>query len=72
MKSPDLFPGIAQALAVDVESASSDSKRLKLRTLLAKFGYEKRSDSNTAEITRVLSEAVSLQGAGQEKVAPSH
>jgi hypothetical protein len=57
MKSPELFPEIAQALAVDVESASTDSKRLKLRTLLAKFGYEKRSDSNTAEITRVLNEA---------------
>jgi hypothetical protein len=57
MKSPDLFPEIAQALAADVESASSESKRLKLRTLLAKFGYEKRSDSNTAEITMALSEA---------------
>ncbi|HHG2223781.1 MULTISPECIES: type I restriction enzyme HsdR N-terminal domain-containing protein [unclassified Synechococcus] len=57
MKSPDQFPAIAQALASDVESAASDSKRLKLRTLLAKFGYEKRSDSNTAEITKALSEA---------------
>jgi hypothetical protein len=57
MKTPDLFSEIAQVLAADVESASSDSKRLKLRTLLAKFGYEKRSDSNTAEITKALSEA---------------
>ena len=57
MKSPDQFPEIARALASDVEGAASDSKRLKLRTLLAKFGYEKRSDSNTAEITKVLSEA---------------
>lgn len=57
MKSPDQFPAIARALADDVQRASADSKRLKLRTLLAKFGYEKRSDSNTAEITRVLSEA---------------
>lgn len=57
MKSPDQFPEIAQALAADVESAASDSKRLKLRTLLAKFGYEKRSDSNTSEITKVLSDA---------------
>ena len=56
MKSPDQFPEIAQALAADVESAASDSKRLKLRTLLAKFGYEKRSDSNTSEITKVLSD----------------
>jgi hypothetical protein len=57
MKSPDQFPEIAQALAADVESAASDSKRLKLRTLLAKFGYEKRSDNNTSEITKVLSDA---------------
>jgi hypothetical protein len=57
MTKADQFPFIAQALACDVESASSDSKRLKLRTLLAKFGYEKRSDSNTAEITIVLSDA---------------
>jgi hypothetical protein len=57
MKSPDQFPEIAQALAADVESAASDSKRLKLRTLLAKFGYEKRSDNNTSEITKALSDA---------------
>ena len=57
MKSPDRFPEIARALAFDVEGAASDSKRLKLHTLLAKFGYEKRSDSNTAEITKALSEA---------------
>ena len=57
MKSPDQLPEIARALASDVEGAASDSKRLKLRTLLAKFGYEKKSDSNTAEITNVLSEA---------------
>jgi hypothetical protein len=57
MKSPDQFPEIARALASDVEGAASDSKRLKLRTLLAKFGYEKRSDSNTAEITKALSDA---------------
>jgi hypothetical protein len=57
MKTPDQFPEIAQALAADVESAASDSKRLKLRTLLAKFGYEKRSDNNTSEITKALSDA---------------
>lgn len=57
MKSPDQFPEIAQALAADVESAASNSKRLKLRTLLAKFEYEKRSDNNTSEITKVLSDA---------------
>jgi hypothetical protein len=57
MKPLDLFREIAQALAAEVESVSTDSKRLKLRTLLAKFGYEKRSGSNTAEIAKDLSEA---------------
>jgi hypothetical protein len=45
------------SLRADVERSASGAKRLKLRTLLAKFGYSKRSDSNTAEITRLLSEA---------------
>jgi hypothetical protein len=57
MKTPYQFPTIAQALAYDVYSAATDSKRLKLRKLLAKFGYEKRSDTNTAETTKALSEA---------------
>lgn len=57
MKRPDDFSVIAGAIAASVRCAASASKRLKLRTLLGKFGYEKRSDSNTAEITRVLSEA---------------
>lgn len=45
------------SLRTDIESSPKNAKRLKLRTLLAKFGYSKRSDSNTAEITRLLSEA---------------
>lgn len=57
MKSPDQFPAIAQALAADVDRAASNTKRLKLKTLLSKFGYEKRSDSNTAEITKALHDA---------------
>lgn len=48
---PDL---IAEALRADVARSASGAKRLKLRTLLAKFGYVKRSDANTAEITRAL------------------
>ena len=46
---------VAAALRADVERATAGAKRLKLRTLLAKFGYAKRTDSNTAEITRLLS-----------------
>jgi hypothetical protein len=56
MTSSDKLPSAA-ALRADVERSASGAKRLKLRTLLAKFGYTKRSDSNTAEITRLLSEA---------------
>ena len=47
---------VAAALWADVEKTSSKTKRLKLRTLLEKFGYSKRSDSNTATITQHLSE----------------
>src|SRR5688572_24275250 len=57
MTSSDQLPSAAVALRADVNRSASGAKRLKLRTLLAKFGYSKRSDSNTAEITRVLSEA---------------
>lgn len=32
---------IASAIKFDVEKSSTGSKRLKLRTLLTKFGYEK-------------------------------
>ena len=46
---------IVEAFRVDVEQATSGAKRLKLRTLLSKFGNVKRTDSNTAEITRFLS-----------------
>lgn len=45
---------IASAIKSDVEKSDKGSKRLKLRTLLAKFGVEKRSDVNTARITELL------------------
>lgn len=45
------------ALRSDVDRAATKTKRLKLRTLLGKFGFTKRSDANTAEITRLLTEA---------------
>lgn len=46
---------VVAALRADVERATTGAKRLKLRTLLAKFGYAKRTDSNTVEITQLLS-----------------
>ena len=48
---------VSVALAADVKQAKSGAKRLKLRTLLAKFGCAKRSDANTAQITQMLTEA---------------
>ncbi len=56
MPNSDQFPVIAKALVADVESSATNSKRLKLRTLLAKFGFEKRSDRNTADITKALND----------------
>ena len=46
---------VAASIRVDVEKAVTGTKRLKLRTLLSKFGYAKRSDSNTSQITLLLS-----------------
>jgi hypothetical protein len=57
MISQDQIPPAVLSLRADIERSASGAKRLKLRTLLAKFGYSKRSDGNTAEITRLLSEA---------------
>lgn len=48
---------VTTALQADVERATTSTKRLKLRTLLTKFGYTKRSDCNTAEITQLLTAA---------------
>jgi hypothetical protein len=47
---------IAEAIRFDVDSSRASAKRFRVRSLLRKFGYDKRSDSNTAEITRCLSE----------------
>lgn len=57
MTDPEDALAAVAALRSDVERAATKAKRLKLRTLLAKFGYTKRSDSNTAEITRLLTDA---------------
>lgn len=50
-----IFNEIAMALRDDVSKSMSGSKRLKMRTLLTKFGISKRSDRNTADITEALS-----------------
>lgn len=46
----------AQKIQASVISSSVGSRRMKLRTLLDRFGYVKRSDPNTAAITTALSD----------------
>ena len=46
----------ARKLQASVIASSVGVRRMKLRTLLERFGYVKRSDSNTAEITTALSD----------------
>jgi hypothetical protein len=46
----------AQKIQASVASSSGGSRRMKLRTLLDRFGYVKRSDSNTAAITTAISD----------------
>ena len=57
MTTFDQIPPAVSVLCADVRGSKAGATRLKLRTLLGKFGYSKRSDSNTAEITQMLSEA---------------
>ncbi len=45
---------IAQELFRSIGEAAGSSKRMKARSLLRKFGYEKRSDANTGVITEAL------------------
>ena len=47
---------VARALRDQVDSSETASKKLRVRTLLKKFGYRKRSDANTAKITAALDE----------------
>lgn len=47
---------IASRIVAEVAQSAAGSKRLKVRSLLKKFGFVKRSDRNTAEITRLLDE----------------
>lgn len=48
---------IANELRQSVDSANGLSKRMKVRSLLSKFGYAKRSDANTGQITEALAAA---------------
>lgn len=57
MTNNDQISLAVASLHTEVGRSVNGAKRLKLRTLLAKFGYSKRSDSNTTEITRLLSDA---------------
>jgi hypothetical protein len=47
----------AQEIRGAIVNSSRSSRRMKLRTLLAKFACGKRSDSNTAQITKCLTDA---------------
>lgn len=55
MPLPEDAEHIAEAIKGDVAGSRSATKRLKIRSLLRKFGYVKRSDSNTGLITQLLS-----------------
>jgi hypothetical protein len=46
---------IAEKLREAVEQSSSGARRLRLKNLLAKFGFKRRSDANTAQITQLFS-----------------
>jgi len=48
---------VAKKLSEDVNSSSSGSRRMKLKSLLSRFGFVKRSDSNTAAISKALDDA---------------
>ena len=56
-QNPDPVQAIAEKIHDEVSCATLGKKRLKLKTLLGKFGYSKRSDANTASITQALSDA---------------
>ena len=47
---------IADVILRSILGSSAGSRRLKVRTLLQKFGYVKRSDTNTAAITTLLAD----------------
>jgi hypothetical protein len=46
-----------QEIREAIVNSSHGARRMKLKTLLAKFACEKRSDSNTAQITQFLTDA---------------
>ena len=54
MLTSDAAAEIAESIRKDVDRSQLKAKRVRVRSLLRKFGFSKRSDSNTAEITRLL------------------
>lgn len=57
MQNHDELAKITAKLSDDIGKSQTKSRRLKLKTLLAKFGYEKRSDLNTSSITQAMGSA---------------
>ena len=54
MQNHDELTKITTGFKDDIDKSSTKSRRLKLKTLLAKFGCEKRSDLNTSAITKAM------------------
>jgi hypothetical protein len=54
MKSKEDFPQIADAIKEELFSKTNRKMQMKVKTLLEKFGYEKRTEDNTAIITQLL------------------
>jgi hypothetical protein len=54
---PSAEVAIAQSLVPELERSTAGAKRMKVRSLLKKFGYVKRSDRNTVTITAALDAA---------------
>lgn len=56
MASPDNFIAASKEIFKAVTQSSSGSQRIKARTLIKKFGFQRRTEENTSEITRALQE----------------
>lgn len=54
MASPVDTSAAATAVQLNLNGATDRKKRMKVRSLLKKFGFEKRSDANTGAITEAL------------------
>jgi hypothetical protein len=56
MPLPDNAQEIAQDFVESLSTSSTGRKRLKVKTLMKKFGFKRRTEENTAEITELFKE----------------